>query len=435
MYLFYSALLTAGLLVSLPYWLLEMLRHGKYRAGLGERLGGVPHRITKAPHRRTIWIHAVSVGEVLAIVHLVEELKRRWPEHRIVVSTTTDTGQALARNRFGEENVFYFPLDLSFGIRPYLHQLRPELVVIAETEFWPNFLRLAHLCGARIAVVNARISDRSLPGYRRWSKILAHVLKNVDLFLAQTPTDAQRLAEIGAAPDRIQVGGNLKYDIAATAAASIAAQLREAFKPSETRPILVCGSTVEGEEALLLRAFENVQATYPKAAMILAPRRPERFDDVARLLEDMKMAFWRRTAWKGEDISGGVLLLDTIGELASLYAFADIAFVGGSLEPHGGHNILEPAQHGVAIVIGNHTENFRDMVALFQSRNAVRVVSPAQLPLVWMELIANPDERRALGRNAAEAAQSQAGATKKTVEALADLLPTGSERSDFAHTL
>ena len=422
MYLFYSALLALGLLVSLPYWLLEMVRHNKYRVGLSERLGRVPQRIVEKPSRKAIWIHAVSVGEVLAISNLVAELHRRFPGYRIVVSTTTDTGQALARRQFGEDNVFYFPLDLGFAIRPYLQSLRPELIVIAETEFWPNFLRLAHSSGAWVAVVNARMSDRSLPGYRRWRPILSRVLRNVDLFLAQTPTDAQRLAEIGAAPDRIRVTGNLKYDMSTPSAIPIVSQLREALLQAHAGPVIVCGSTVGGEEALLLRAFENVLASHPRAVMVLAPRRPERFDDTARLLEQLRILFWRRSAWHGEPISGGVLLVDTIGELASLYALADIAFVGGSLEPHGGHNILEPAQQGVAVVVGNHTANFRDMIELFQSRNAVRVVGPAELPLVWMELITNPDERLALGRRGAETAQSQKGATQRTMNALTNLL-------------
>ncbi len=421
MYLLYSALLAAGLLISLPYWLFEMLRHGKYRTGLSERLGRVPQRILTDPGQKTIWIHAVSVGEVLAICNLVKDLKQSLPR-RIVVSTTTDTGQALARKRFGQENVFYFPLDFGFSVRPYLQQLRPELIVIAETEFWPNFLRLAQSSGAKVAVVNARISDRSLPGYRRWRGRLSKVLKNVDLFLAQTPTDARRLAEIGASAERIKISGNLKYDMEAPATIPLVSQLRDVLGKAQAAPIIVCGSTVEGEEGLLLRAFENVLASYPQAVMILAPRRPERFDQVAGLLEQLRIRFWRRSTWRGESISSGVFLLDSIGELASIYALADIAFVGGSLEPFGGHNILEPAQHGVAVVVGNHTANFRDMVALFQSRNAVRVVGPAELPLVWMELIANPEERRALGARAAETAQSQTGATQRTVEALVHLL-------------
>ncbi len=191
MYLIYTALLAAGLLVSLPYWLMQRLRHGKYRAGLGERLGRIPQRLAAQPARPAIWIHAVSVGEVLAVNGLATELTKRFPQHRVVVSTTTDTGQKLARTRFGAENVFYFPLDFAFAIRPYLRLLQPELVVIAETEFWPNFLRLAHASGARIAVVNARISDRSLSGYRRFRHFLASVLQNVDLFLAQTSEDAR----------------------------------------------------------------------------------------------------------------------------------------------------------------------------------------------------------------------------------------------------
>src|SRR5579871_2229328 len=282
MYLLYSALLAAGLLISLPYWLFEMLRHGKYRTGLSERLGRVPQRILTDPGQKTIWIHAVSVGEVLAICNLVKDLKQSLPR-RIVVSTTTDTGQALARKRFGQENVFYFPLDFGFSVRPYLQQLRPELIVIAETEFWPNFLRLAQSSGAKVAVVNARISDRSLPGYRRWRGRLSKVLKNVDLFLAQTPTDARRLAEIGASAERIKISGNLKYDMEAPATIPLVSQLRDVLGKAQAAPIIVCGSTVEGEEGLLLRAFENVLASYPQAVMILAPRRPERFDQVAGL--------------------------------------------------------------------------------------------------------------------------------------------------------
>jgi 3-deoxy-D-manno-octulosonic-acid transferase len=422
MYLLYSALLAAGLLISLPFWIYQGLRHGKYRAGFAERFGRVPLRLALNPMRSTIWIHAVSVGEVLAVSGLVEELRSQLPEHRIVVSTTTDTGQKLAAAKFGEENVFYFPLDFSFAVQPYLKLLQPELIVVAETEFWPNFLRLAYVSGSKIAVVNARISDKSLRGYSRFRPILRRVLQNVDLFLTQTDADARRLRDIGAPVERIRVSGNLKFDVPLPAPPPIVDRLREAFKNSGASPVLVCGSTVEGEEPLLLRAFENVLASYPKAVMILAPRHPERFGKVAELLEHLNIRFWRRSAWQGEAISGGILLCDTIGELASIYALADIAFVGGSLVPRGGHNIIEPAQHGVAIVVGNHTENFRDIVGLFQSHDAVRVVGPAELPLLFLELIANAQERQALGARAAETLRSQIGATHRTVEALSSLL-------------
>jgi 3-deoxy-D-manno-octulosonic-acid transferase len=427
MYVIYSALLGAGLLVSLPYWLLQRLRHGKYRVGLGERLGRVPRRLVAQPTRPAIWIHAVSVGEVLAISGLVAELAARFSRYRVVISTTTDAGQNLARTRFGAENVFYFPLDFAFAIRPYLRLLRPELIVIAETEFWPNFLRLAQASGARIAVVNARISDRSWPGYQRFRRLLTGVLQKVDLLLTQTGEDARRLEKIGAPSERILVTGNLKFDVPVQAAPAIIASLRVAFQQANTSPVIVCGSTVEGEEPLLLQAFENILASHPRAAMILAPRHPERFGEVAELLGKLGARFWRRSLWSGDPIAGGVLLIDTIGELAALYSLADVAFVGGSLVPRGGHNIIEPALHGVPIVVGNHTENFRDIVSLFQSRDAVRVVGPAELPLVLMELIANPEERVGLGLRAAETLRAQMGATQRTLQALEKLLATAGD--------
>ncbi|MFZ0285667.1 MAG: 3-deoxy-D-manno-octulosonic acid transferase [Terriglobales bacterium] len=420
MYLLYSALLAAGLLVTLPYWLWQMSRHGKYHTGLGQRLGKVPKSLAAQSGRPAIWVHAVSVGEVMAVSGLVAELSRRYPQHRVVVSTTTDTGQKLAAKHFGEKNVFYFPMDFGFAIRPYLQRLRPELMVIAETEFWPNFLRLAHASGARIAVVNARISDRSLPRYRRWRVLLAKVLRAVDLLLAQTEEDARRLREIGAPPERVQVSGNLKFDVLPLAMPPIVASLRVALKSAG--PVIVCGSTVEGEELLLLRAFENILASHPAAAMILAPRRPERFAEVARLLESLNILYRKRSLWDWEPLAGGVLLVDTMGELAALYSLADIAFVGGSLVPRGGHNIIEPAQYGVAIVVGNYTENFRDIVSLFQRQDAVRVVSPAELPLALVELISRPEVRAQLGRRAAETLRSQTGATQRTVDALDELL-------------
>jgi 3-deoxy-D-manno-octulosonic-acid transferase len=369
-----------------------------------------------------IWIHAVSVGEVLAVAGLVEELKRRLPQRRIFISTTTDTGQALARKKFGAESVFYFPMDFGFAIRPYLRALQPEMIVIAETEFWPNFLQLAHGTGASVAVVNARVSDRSWPGYRRWRGLLCRLLNNVDLFLAQTEEDAARLQDIGADGQRVRVVGNLKFDLPAPAETSIVESVRKAITEGGGGPVLVCGSTLEGEESLLLKAFENLLVSHPRAVMVLAPRHPERFAAAAALLEQMSIRFYRRSAWRGEALAGGVLLLDTIGELAAMYSLADVAFVGGSLVPRGGHNIIEPAQYGVAIVVGNHTENFRDVVRLFQSRDAVRIVGPAELPLVLLELLADEEKRKALGRLAAETMRSQAGATTRTADELERLL-------------
>ena len=422
MYWLYSALLGLSLLGTLPYWLLQMMRHGKYRAGLRQRLGGVPPTLAMPAGKPVIWVHAVSVGEVVATAGAVEALRRRFPEHRVVVSTTTDTGQKLAARRFGAENVFYFPLDFVLAIRPWLASLHPEMIVVAETEFWPNFLRLAKVSGARVAVVNSRISDRSFPGYRRLRFLWRRILGNVDLFLAQTEEDRRRLIEIGAAAEKTRVSGNLKFDVAPPSAPPIVASLQAALKESGAGPVLVCGSTLDQEEGSLLSAFRNILVNHPKAVLILAPRHPERFAEVAELVEELGFRLLRRSLWSGEPLAGSVFLVDTIGELAALYSLATIAFVGGSLVPRGGHNILEPALYGVPVVTGNHYDNFRDIVNFFLSRNAVRVVGLAELPLVFMELIENPSTRDALGRNALAALESQRGATARTVDALAELM-------------
>jgi 3-deoxy-D-manno-octulosonic-acid transferase len=442
-YLLYSFVLALAMLVSLPYWLYQILRHGKYHSGFAERMGKVPARLVasetarSSSSKRVIWIHAVSLGEVVAVGGLVEKMRHAFPQYRMVVSTTTDTGQQLARKRFGADNVFYFPMDFAFAIRSYLQALQPELVVLAETEFWPNFLRLAHASGARIAVVNARISDRSWPRYRRFRWALRRMLVHVNLFLAQTDEDSRRLQSIGADAGRVQVTGNLKFDVSLPAPPPFVESLRRTLAAEGAGPVLVCGSTVEGEEPPLLKAFENLRVAHPRAVMILAPRHPERFDDVAILLRQLGMPSHRRTRWTGEPLAGGVLLVDSIGELAALYALADVAFVGGSLVPRGGHNIIEPAQHGVAIVTGNHTENFRDIVALFQSRDAVRIANLAELPLTLMQLLADDAERRALGRRALETMRSQMGATARTLEGLQTLLtatPDQPVTAQAAHT-
>ena len=245
----------------------------------------------------------------------------------------------------------------------------------------------------------------------------------MDVLLAQTVEDQRRLIEIGAAPGRIHVAGNLKFDVPPAAEAKVVACLRETLERSGSGPVIVCGSTMEGEEPLLLRGFENVLASHPSAVMVLAPRHPERFDKVAALLEKLGVKYWRRSQWQGETVSGGVVLLDSIGELASAYSLADIAFVGGSLVSHGGHNILEPAQFGVAIVIGVSYQNFRDIVRLFEKNQAVRIVGAAELPLVFMELVDSPGVRKALGQSALQTLRQESGATERTLQALVEILP------------
>jgi 3-deoxy-D-manno-octulosonic-acid transferase len=434
MYFLYSIALAAALAFSSPWWLWAMLRHGKYLSGLRERFGGVPRRLLRIPppsNSPRIWVHAVSVGEVLAVTELIRELQQQWPQSRIVVSTTTDTGQMLARHRFGEENVFYFPLDFAFAIGPYLRTLQPELIVIAETEYWPNFLRLAHAAGARVAVVNARISDRSFPRYRRFRRLLRPILAAVDLFLAQSNEDGRRLIAIGAREERVRVAGNLKFDVAPPQHAPFAAELKRRLDQAGAFPVLVCGSTVEEEELPLLASFQVLQEKYPNAVMVLAPRRPERFDEVERLLKAFtRIRSWRRSQLPEDAVlSGGVLLLDTIGELASVYSVATLALVGGSLAPRGGHNILEPAFFAAPILVGPHTENFRDIIGIFRAQEAVRVVRAfrengikGDLTDSIMALIENREERERLGRCAGQTLRLHAGATARTAKELEMLL-------------
>ena len=427
MYIVYSLLLLCGLVLSFPWWLLQMLRSGKYRTGLTERLGVVAPRIAKTARPGAIWLHAVSVGEVLAITQLVRRLLQAWPEKQIFVSTTTRTGQYLARGRFGEDKAFFLPIDLGFAIRPWLRLLQPSLLVLAETEFWPNLLHLMKARGAATAVVNARVSDRSFPRYRRFRWFFSRILQQIDLFLAQTEEDARRLVAIGAPADRVHVSGNLKFDVPPAAAGELTSDLRKAIPQGS--PVIVCGSTAEGEEEILLHAFAEVLQQFPSAVMILAPRHPERFDKVAGLISESKIALVRRSSWNTtRPISGAVFLLDSVGELASVYALADVAFVGGSLFPIGGHNILEPAQHSVAIVTGPHTFNFREIIRIFTAENALKVVTSQNVSHEMLELLQNEPARKLLGSQAQELFMRYAGATQRTLDALRPLIEKDSLR-------
>jgi 3-deoxy-D-manno-octulosonic-acid transferase len=425
-YFLYSVTLALLLVISLPWWVVQMLRLGKYRAGLLERLGRVPARIRlqaddAAAKLPITWIHAVSVGEALAIAPLVAAL--RGQGYRVVVSTTTHTGQKLARQKFGAENVFYFPLDFGLCIKPYLQALRPELVVLAETEFWPNFLRLTRASGARLAVVNARISDRSYPKYLKFRGLLTKVLEPVELFLAQSEQDAERLRAVGARAERVEVAGNVKFDAAPPVETAAVTQLGEQLRSSGA-PILVAGSTVDGEEEYVLHAFKMVLMEYPAASLVLAPRHKERFEEVAGVLQRRHIRFVRRSAGNIAelDLRGAVVLLDSLGELAAIYRYSNIAFVGGSMVPRGGHNILEPAFFARAILTGPHTENFRDIMSCFEAERAVVRCTTKNLGITFLLLLRETKEREALGARAQQVLAMQRGATARSVARLMELV-------------
>jgi 3-deoxy-D-manno-octulosonic-acid transferase len=424
---FYNLALLAALVVGVPWWLFRIAATQKYREGLRERLGMIrPELIRLSRERPVIWVHAVSVGEVLAISRLVKTLDAALPGYFIVISTTTRTGQALARERFGAERVFYCPLDLPWAVRTYLKALQPRLLVLAETEFWPNLLSTCYRRGIPVAVVNARVSDRSWPRYRRLRRHWRPFLSRLSCVLAQSETDAERLKAIGCLPQRVTVSGNLKFDVRIAEEAEATLQLKAL---AQGLRFVVAGSTLEGEEAALLEAWPRLLEADPQLAMVLAPRHPERFGAVAALLDKSGVAWVRRSDWRAqmEEIiqplkPGTIVLLDTIGELASVYSLASVAFVGGSLIPAGGHNPLEPAQFGVPIVMGPHYVNFRAITEDLLAHQAVRIAARGELAAVLIELLQEPSVAQAMGSRARQVFSSQAGATGRCVEALKELL-------------
>jgi 3-deoxy-D-manno-octulosonic-acid transferase len=421
----YTFALFLALVLGLPYWLLAMATNGKYREGLSERLGWVPGRLREGDARKTIWVHAVSVGEVLAASRLVNELSACAPQYRVLLSTTTRTGQRLARERTGANHAFYFPLDFPWIVRRYLRALDPVLLVLVETELWPNLLTACRHASIPVAVVNGRISDRSLPRYMRLRRLWKGILSGVSIFLAQSQEDVKRLKAIGAPAGRVSFAGNLKFDVRSAEPAPITTTLREKL-PTGTR-VLVCGSTLEGEEEILLDAFHQLLKTIPDCVMILAPRHPERFGRVVQLMKSRNELCVRRSNWMKRPVKikpGTVILLDSIGELASVYALASVAFVGGSLVPAGGHNPLEPAQFAVPVVMGNHYANFRAIIDTLLQAEALKLATTETLVPMLENLLTDEEAANALGVRALEVFHHESGATGRAVTALLGLLPT-----------
>jgi len=429
--LFYNLALLVVLVVGAPWWLFRMATTKKYRQGLLERLGLIPSRLRKQlaglnRERPLIWIHAVSVGEVLAVSRLVKTLDAALPKSFVVLSTTTRTGQALARERFGANRVFYCPLDLPWAVRAWLNALQPRLFVLAETEFWPNLLSGCYRRKIPVAVVNARISDRSWPRYRRLRWLWQPFLSRLSQVLAQSESDAARLKAIGCPPKRVTSAGNLKFDVRSASETDATRQLK---KLSRNLRLIVAGSTLYGEEAALLEAWPRLLQANPKMAMVLAPRHPERFVAVTALLEKSGFSWVKRSVWLSAPDSslkplkpGTIVLLDTIGELASVYSLALVAFIGGSLIPAGGHNPLEPAQFGVPIVMGPHFANFRAITEDLLAHQALRIAAKEELAATLIGLLRDPKAAKAMGERARQVFEQQAGATDRCVEAIKELL-------------
>jgi 3-deoxy-D-manno-octulosonic-acid transferase len=449
MYALYSLLMAAGLFLLSPYFLVRGLMYGKYLGNIRERLGWTfPKELRQGQGQRrsegTIWIHAVSVGEVLAAYPLAKQLKQQYGERRLVLSTTTATGQKLARDRMPfADAIFYFPLDWRGPVRRAMDAVRPAVVIIVETEIWPNFLRECRRRAVPVIFVNGRLSERSLRGFRRaitfsggvLRGFLKRILNDAALYLMQADEDASRLLELGADVHRVMVAGNLKYDLDDPAETPVSKWLAEELGRIHRHPIVVAGSVVTHEETQVLRAFAEVERLFPRALLILAPRKPDRFDDAAKIIAESNHKSVRRTkltlngTGSNALAAGSVLLLDTVGELASIYRLADAVFVGGSLVPSGGHNILEPAAFSKAPIYGPSMDNFREMAAKFlDAKAAVQVNSSEELAAAWIGLLKDDIRAMRMGAAARDLVDRNRGATARVLARIEQIVDaSGSE--------
>lgn len=420
MYQGYSLLLSLGLIVLIPHFLFQALAHGKYIAGLRQRLGSIPPLNGKP----VIWLHCVSVGETQAARPLAKRLKQQFPHHDLVVSTITLTGQTLARDVFRNQaaSVFYFPFDWRWTVRRALKAVNPAVVLIMETELWPNFLRECNSRQIPVALVNGRISRQSFRRYRLIKSFFRRVLSSLSIAVMQSEADAARLEELGMPRERLFTAGNLKFDAElATELTGKTEELRNRFAVGSDAPLILAASTHAPEERIIL---DSIQKLKQPVRLMLAPRHPERFNEVASLLQKSGLSWTRRTnAPDPNDTNATVILLDTIGELPATYALAQIVFVGGSIVDKGGHNVLEPAAAGATVVTGAHTHNFHAIVELMNEAGAL-VQLPAledaaagdELAYVFERLLANPAEREELGRRAKQLITANQGAADRTMQ-------------------
>ena len=432
MYVLYSVLIVTFFLVMSPYLAWQALRYRKYIGSLRQRLGYLPISFN-LDGEPSIWLHAVSVGEVLTARALLPQLRERYPRYRLFLSTTTMTGQQIARNSLNYvDEVFYFPFDLGFIVNRTLRLVKPKMFIMMETEIWPNLLRACHRAGVRTVLVNGRISSRSYPRYRLARPFFRRVLAHVDRFCMQSDESARRIIDMGAEPDRVVVTGSLKFDSldlpgASTPTAADRGRNRvlRYFRISVDRPVIIAASTLKGEETPVLEAFQRIRARVPDVLLIIAPRKPERFDEVEQLARRGGWRVARRSELPVDtEPRQDIVVLDTIGELAQLYQVATAVFVGGSLVDQGGHNILEPAVFGKPVVFGPYMQNFAEIARAFVDNDAaIQIRTGRELEHALMALLTDPVRRARLGAAARALVEANRGARGKTMTAIARVLP------------
>jgi len=418
--LFYLLLILAAM----PWLIFSAVRKGKYREGFAAKLLGIVPRRTS--DKTCIWLHAVSVGEVNLLAPLIREIRQRRPEWQCVISTTTMTGMALARKKYAGLSIFYCPLDFSWATAAAMRRIRPEVLVLAELELWPNLVRAARRSGARVAVINGRLSEHSFRGYRRIRPLVARLMKQIDLVAVQDETYAERFRTLGARAETVYVTGSMKYDGAQTERDNpTTRRLAELAGFADDDVVFLAGSTQDPEETVALDVYRQLSADWPKLRLVLVPRHPDRFEAVARLLDDSGVRWQRRTALDhGEpDPAARVLLVDVVGELGAWWGTAAIAYVGGSMGNRGGQNMIEPAAYGAAVSFGPNTRNFRDIVAAMLARDAAVVVADSrELARFVADCLRRPDDAATLGERARELALEQIGATERTFRRLRTLV-------------
>jgi 3-deoxy-D-manno-octulosonic-acid transferase len=432
-YLLYSLLFTLGILILTPRFLLDAFRHGKYVEGLRERLGRLPAIDTKG--RGVIWLHCVSVGETQAARPLARAILEQLPDYSLVVSTVTLTGQRVARDVFRNDAVavIYFPFDWAWTVRRALERVNPKLVLVMETELWPRFLLECRRRNVPVALVNGRLSEKS---FRRYTLIRGFIKRVVDclsLAVMQSEADAERMRALGMEPERVEISGNVKFDVLSTNDDdALTINLRERFGLNQTSQLIVAASTHRTEERVCLEAFKQLRRTASgrRARLLIAPRHPERFDEAAALLGASGLKWARRSEARLErDRACDVILLDSIGELRAVYPLAELVFVGGSLAPVGGHNLLEPAASGACVITGAHTSNFASIVAAFLERDALVQLPPvdeeeaiAELSNVFEGLLSDDSHRREMIERGREVLAENRGATLYTARRIAELV-------------
>jgi 3-deoxy-D-manno-octulosonic-acid transferase len=404
-----------------PWLLYRALRTGRYRRGLGDKLFG----LREAPSRGAVWFHGVSVGEIHLLRQVLAAFRRRYPDIPCIVSTTTDTGYDEARRCFPDLFVFHYPFDFSWAVQHSLQTLAPRLIVLAEAELWPNFLMAVRRQGVPVAVINGRMSPRSLKRYQRVKPLSRWLFGQIDLLLMQTETYADAVRVLGVHPDRVAVTGNIKFDGVLTDRHNPRTHyLRDLLKVKDDELIWVAGSTQAPEEEIVLGIWQKLRGDHPNLRLFLVPRHKDRFEEVAQLLAQAGVDFARRSSCA--DLGRPVVLVDTMGELGPLWGVADVAFVGGSLDGRrGGQNMIEPAAFGAAVVFGPYVWNFADTAArLIDANAACQVADAGQLETVMRQLLKDTKERPRLGIAARAFVQCQQGATEQTITLLGQLVKT-----------